>query len=176
MDRKKFITTTGLLGLSTAFGSSLFGQKKKQNPVKEKIILKDEGKQINCLGDHQVIKLTAKDTNGQFAKIYLDNPPYTQVPLHVHGNEDEVFNVIEGEVEFTVGGKTTLLKSGDAIFLPRNKPHTWKVVGTTNAKVHLDVFPAGLENMFEELSKLTKEPSDLPKVAAICERYKVRFV
>ena len=177
MDRKKFITATGLFGLGTAFSNSLFGKEKKErNPMKEKIVFIDEGKQLNCLGDHQLIKLTGKDTDGQFAAIYLDNPPNTQIPLHVHENEDEVYKVIEGEVEFTVGGKTTLLKSGDAIFLPRNIPHTWKVVGTSNAKVHLDIFPAGLENMFEELSQLPVATPDFQRVAAICGRYKVKFV
>ncbi|AYB35134.1 cupin domain-containing protein [Chryseolinea soli] len=144
--------------------------------MKEKVIRRDEGHPLNCLGDHQLIKLTGKDTNGQFTTIYLDNPPNTLVPFHVHENEDEVYKVIEGEVEFSVGDKTSLLKSGDVIFLPRNIPHTWKVVGTSNAKVHLDIFPAGLENMFEELGKLPVGPPNLLQVAAICGRYNVKFV
>ena len=177
MTRKKFITATGFLGLSTTFSNSLFGKGKKEKaPTKEKIVLEHEGKQLNCLGDRQLIKLTGKDTGGQFTAISLDNPPNTQIPLHVHENEDEVYKVIEGEVEFTVGGKTTLLKTGDAIFLPRNIPHTWKVVGINNARVHLDIFPAGLENMFEELSKLPAGPPDIMKVASICRRYKIKFV
>ena len=62
MDRKHFFATTGLLGLGTVFSNSLFGKERKErNPVKEKIVLKDEGKQLNCLGDHQLIKLTGKD-------------------------------------------------------------------------------------------------------------------
>ena len=71
--------------------------------MNEKAILREEGSRLNCLGDYQLIKLTGKDTNGQFAAIYLDNPPHTLVPLHVH--EDEVYKVIEGEVEFSVGGE-----------------------------------------------------------------------
>lgn len=174
MNRNRFIKTTGLLGLGTAFSNSLWG--KIKNPTKVKIVLENEGKAINCLGDNQLIKLTGKDTDGQFTAIYLDNPPNTKIPLHVHENEDEVYKVLEGEVEFTVGGKTTLLKSNDMIFLPRNIPHTWKVVGKINAKVDLAIFPAGLENMFEELSKLPTGKPDLQKVAAICGKYKVQFV
>lgn len=178
MDRKKFIKASGLLGLGAVFGNTLFGQENKaMNTIKEKIVLNNEGVKLNCLGDHQVIKLSSKDTNGQYAAVFLDNPPNTQIPLHIHENEDEVYDVIEGEVEFTVSGKTTLLKDGDTIFLPRNIPHTWKVVGTKNAKVHLNIFPAGLENMFEELSKYTATGAhDLSKVVEICGRYKVKFV
>lgn len=144
--------------------------------MKEKIILKNEGRKLNILGDNQLIKLTGKDTDGQFTAIYQDNPPNTQIPLHIHENEDEVYKVVEGEVEFTVGGKTTSLKGGDTIFLPRKIAHTWKVVGTSNAKVYLDIFPAGLENMFEELNKLKAGPPDFPKVAEICGRYGIKFV
>ncbi len=49
MDRKTFIATTGLFGLSSLLSvPKLFGQqtkpKKKSNLAKEKIVLKDEGK------------------------------------------------------------------------------------------------------------------------------------
>ncbi len=51
MNRKKFIASTGLLGLSTTFSNVLFGKEKKvKNPMKEKIVLKEEGKRLNCLG------------------------------------------------------------------------------------------------------------------------------
>ena len=144
--------------------------------MKEKVVLKEEGQKLNILGDHQQIKLTGKDTNGLFLAIYQDNPPNTQIPMHVHQNEDEVYKVLEGEVEFTVGNKKSILKSGDTIFLPRNIPHNWKVIGTSNAKVYLDIFPAGLENMFQELNKLPAGPPDFPKVAEICGRFGIRFV
>ena len=180
MDRKQFLTASGLIGLSSVLSGSSIAQhpksNKKQNLMENKIVLKDEGLKLNVLGDHQLIKLTGNDTDGQFTAIYQDNPPNTQIPLHIHDNEDEVYNVLEGEVEFTVGGKTTLLKSGDTIFLPRKIAHTWKVVGTTNAKVYLDIFPAGLEFMFEELNKLPAGPPDFPIVAEICGRYGIKFV
>ncbi len=62
------------------------------------------------------------------------------------------------------------------IFLPRNIPHTWKVVGTSNTKMYLDILPAELENMFEELNKLPVEPPDFLKVTEICGRFGIKFV
>lgn len=144
--------------------------------MKEKIVLKNEGKKLNILGDNHQVKLTGTDTNGQFISIYQDNPPETQIPMHVHHNEDEVYKVLEGEVEFTVGEKKSVLRAGDTIFLPRNIPHTWKVVGDCNAKVYLDIFPAGVELMFEELNKLPPGPPDFKKVAEICGRFGIEFV
>lgn len=144
--------------------------------MKEKIVRKEEGLRLNILGDHQTIKLTGKETDGRFTFLSQDNPPNTQIPLHVHKNEDEFYKVVEGEVEFTLDGKTALLKAGDSIFLPRNIPHTWKVVGNGNAIVDLSIFPAGLENMFEELNKLPAGPPDFHTVAKICGEYGIEFV
>ena len=144
--------------------------------MKEKIVLKGEGRKMNILGDHHLIKLTGKDTDGKFTVILQDNPPNTQIPMHVHKNEDELYKVIEGEVEFTVDGKTTILNGGDTIFLPRNIPHTWKVIGTNNATVDLIISPSGLETMFEELNNLPEGPPDFLKVGEICGLYGIEFV
>ena len=124
----------------------------------------------------QTVKLTGEDTNGQFTLIEEENVPGTGIPLHVHTNEDEVFRVLEGEMELTVGDKTTILKSGDLAFGPRGVPHSWKIVGDKKAKIILSVFPAGIEHMFEELGKLPPGPPDFPKVADICGRYGINFI
>ena len=79
-------------------------------------------------------------------------------------------------MELTVGDKTTILSAGDLAFGPRGIPHTWKIVGNQKAKVILSVFPAGIENMFEEIAQLPAGPPDLEKVAEICGRYNIRFL
>ena len=141
-----------------------------------KIIKKDAGYKLNVVGDNQVIKLSAKDTNGQFTLIEQNNAPGMGIPPHVHENEDEVFHVLTGKVEMIVGEESTTLSAGDMIFCPRGIPHSWRVVGETKARAMLSIFPAGLEGMFEELSKLPAGPPDLEKVGEICGKYKLRFV
>lgn len=140
-----------------------------------KIVKNDAGHKLNVLGDNQNIKLTGKDTNGQFTLIEQMNEPGVGIPPHVHENEDEVFQVIEGQVEMRIGEQTTILNSGDLIFCPKGVPHSWKVVGERNARAMLSIFPAGLEKMFEELSQLPEGPPDLEKVGKICGKYKLRF-
>jgi quercetin dioxygenase-like cupin family protein len=144
--------------------------------MKEKIVRQLEGKLLNVLGDNQIVKLTGQDTNGQFALIVQDNPPNAEIPTHIHINEDELFTILEGEVEFKLGEKTEILTGGDFIFLPRDIPHSFKVIGTKNAKTIVTLTPAGLENMFEELSQLPAGPPDFAKVAQICNNYGVSFI
>ena len=128
------------------------------------------------LGDNQKIKLTGKETSGQCTLIEQNNEPGVGIPPHVHENEDEVFQVLEGQVEMSIGDEKTTLTAGDIIFCPKGIPHSWKVVGDQKARAMLNIFPAGLEAMFEELSQLPSGPPDLEKVGQICGKYNLRFV
>ncbi|MEZ5022326.1 MAG: cupin domain-containing protein [Chitinophagales bacterium] len=141
-----------------------------------KIIRHNEGEKLNVLGDHQNIKLKGADTNGLYTLVEQNNEPGSGIPPHVHDYEDEVFQLLEGKVEMSIGDKTTLLNANDIIFCPRGIPHSWKVVGNQKARVMMSIFPAGIEDMFEELSQLPIRPPDLEKVAQICGKYGVRFV
>lgn len=190
MDRKKFIKSTALgIGALSLIPivKACKSETKNENVdesseteildlQKPKIVKNNEGKVLNVMGDNQNIKLTGEDTNGQFTLIEQNNEPGIGIPPHVHENEDEVFQVLEGQVEMSIGDKMTTLNAGDIIFCPKGVPHSWKVVGEEKARAMLSIFPAGLEAMFEELSKLPAGPPDLEKVSEILGKYKLRFV
>ena len=128
------------------------------------------------IGDIQTLKLSGADTNGQVVIIEEENAPGTFIPMHTHSKEDEIFKVLEGELEVTVGDQTTVLKAGDLAFAPKGVPHTWKVVGDQNCKTILTAFPAGIELMFAKLGELPAGPPDFAKVAAICGEHGIEFV
>ena len=141
-----------------------------------KIVKEAEGQRLNVIGDNQLVKLTGEDTSNQFTLIEQDNAPGVGIPPHVHENEDEIFKVNSGSAEVTIGSKTVILNSGDLVFCPRGIPHSWKIIGSENAKVSLSIFPSGLEKMFEELSNLPQGKPDMSMVAEICGKYKITFV
>lgn len=143
---------------------------------KTKIVYAHEGKSLHVLGDTPNIKLSGKDTDGKFTVIAQDNPPGVGIPLHVHENEDEVFQILEGEMEFETNGETSILKAGDIIFLPRKVPHAFRVVGEKNAKAIVTAYPSGIEDMFEQLAALPAGPPDFEKVFAICGNFGVTFI
>ena len=178
MKRIQFLQS---LGWSTLIGGSSMMKNLVTAPEtpdlnNPKIIRSEEGQNLNVIGDMQTIKLSGKDTGGQFTLIEEENIPGTMIPLHVHNNEDEVFKVLKGQMELTVGGTTTILNAGDIGYGPKGVPHSWKIVGSEKAKVILSVFPAGIEVMFEELSRLPEGPPDMQKVTGICGRYGIRFL
>tara|TARA_R110002012_G_scaffold78434_2_gene199825 strand:- start:8782 stop:9327 length:546 start_codon:yes stop_codon:yes gene_type:complete len=180
MNRNAFLKRSALsaaaLASLPAFAHFSSKNEKNDQPLNPKIVRQGEGQQVNVLGDQQTFKLTSEDTNGLFTLIEEVNPPGTMIPPHVHTNEDEIFKVLEGELEVTVGDETTILKAGDLAFAPKNVPHTWKVVGDQDCKTILSVFPAGLELMFEELGNLPAGPPDFAKISEICGRYGITFL
>jgi unsaturated pyranuronate lyase len=56
--------------------------------------------------------------------------------IHEHSHEnDEVWNVIEGELEVTFDGQTQVAGPGTAAFVPPNMPHSVKALGDGRAIV-----------------------------------------
>jgi len=144
--------------------------------MEPKILAAGSGRVINVIGDNQIVKLTGEDTGGAFALIEQSNPAGVGVPMHVHANEDELFHVVEGSMEFTTQGKTHVATAGTSVFLPRNIPHSFVTVGDVQVKTLLMVFPAGAEKMLYELNDLPAGPPDMEKVLEICGRYGVTFI
>ncbi|MEP4534000.1 MAG: cupin domain-containing protein [Cyclobacteriaceae bacterium] len=181
MDRKNFIKTTGVgIGVAlipgAAIGKVLLNQETSTANLESKIIRDDEGNVLNVLGDIQTHKLVGSDTDNQIVEWVDDVEPGVGIPPHIHTKEDEVFRVIKGQIEIMVDGKTTVLKSGDTAFAPKNIPHAWTVVGTEKAKMITSAFPAGIEIMFKELADLPPGPPDFEKVAKICGNHGISFL
>lgn len=43
-------------------------------------------------------------------------------PLHIHHTEDEIFQVLEGEFLFVIGGQEHQLRAGEMILAPKGVP------------------------------------------------------
>ena len=64
-------------------------------------------------------------------QVRVDFDPGYVAPMHTHPGE-EIIYVIEGTLEYEIGGKKTTVKAGDVLFVPAGTPHTAKNIGTTN--------------------------------------------
>jgi quercetin dioxygenase-like cupin family protein len=65
-------------------------------------------------------------------QVRVDFAPGYVAPMHTHPGE-EIIYVIEGTLEYEIGGKVTRVKAGDVLFVPAGTPHTAKNIGSTNA-------------------------------------------
>ena len=115
------------------------------------------GKPVNILGISMLIRVHGHDTNGTVAVVESHDVPGGGPPPHIHHREDETFQILEGEYEWTVGGKTFVAKKGATVFAPRGIPHTYRYVGQPPGKLMCVITPAGFEGFFDEIGALTPQ-------------------
>jgi mannose-6-phosphate isomerase-like protein (cupin superfamily) len=93
-------------------------------------------------------------------------------PPHVHQREDETFQILEGEYEWTVGDKTFIASKGATIFAPRGVPHSYRYLGKTPGRLMCVITPSGFEGFFEEIGALSPQlQQNVPRVLEIAKRY-----
>lgn len=68
-----------------------------------------------------------------------------QLPEHQHIHE-QWSHLLQGEMEFTVGGETRIIKAGETAYIPSNVPHSAKTI--TDCKL-IDVFSPVREDWIE---------------------------
>lgn len=142
------------------------------NPV---LVLPGDGQQLNVIGDRQILKLDGSQTGGAFSLIEQCYRPGGGVPLHFHTQEDAVFYIIEGHMDFRVGDSRISADAGATVLLPRGVPHASRA-SERGARALVTLFPAGGEKMFRELHATAPGDFDRHKAEAICKKFGVHFL
>ena len=99
-------------------------------------------------GDVYTIKAARGDTNGSLAFIHAVVPPGSGPIAHSHGNEDEAFYLLSGQLEFLDGDKTFVAEAGSFVFIPRQRRHRFKNIGSKAAETLFLFTPGGPERVF----------------------------
>jgi len=147
------------------------------SPANAILISECDGEAYNLLGMETVAKVTGEQTGGAWCLAEQTVPPGMGVPPHVHTREDEVFFVLEGEVEFLAGGETVVAKAGDIVSAPRGIPHAYQATGDSPARIRYMAMPSDIEGMFSEMAQWPADtPPDPEKLGELCGRFGIRFV
>jgi quercetin dioxygenase-like cupin family protein len=117
-------------------------------------VRKDDGEARWWFGALAVIKATAADTGGKMSIVEVTEHPGAEAPLHVHHRDDEGFWILEGDVDFEVGGETIKASAGDYVFGPRDIPHRF-TVGDQGCRMLFILVPGGIEHVI----RATSEPA-----------------
>jgi quercetin dioxygenase-like cupin family protein len=99
--------------------------------------------------------LSGPDTGGAYCLLEVSLAPGMAVPRHTHTREDEVYFVLAGELEVSVGGRTFVLRPGDTLLAPRDIPHELRNSGDATNHYLLVFSPSG----FEEFIMATAVPA-----------------
>jgi len=135
------------------------------------------GKSVNILGIPIFIRVQGRDTNGIVSVVESHDVPGGGPPLHIHRREDETFQILEGDYEFTIGCETILAKPGTTLFAPRGIPHNYRYAGKTPGRLMCVITPSGFEGFFEEIGALTpQQQMDIPRVMEIAKKFELEFL
>ncbi len=144
---------------------------------------RDSARCVSVVGFPHTILATGEETAGRYAAVEV-TVPQNGPPPHTHTREDECFYVLDGELEFLLGGRTQRAGPGTLVHAPRNIEHTFWNAGRTPARALVWITPAGLERFFLEYGEplppgaregVPPTPEHIARVIAAAPAYGVQF-
>jgi Cupin domain len=102
---------------------------------------------VAVVGDTYTILLGGEQTAGRYCLIDMNVPHCGGPGPHRHDFE-EMFTLLEGEIEFTFRGEKTLVKAGMTVNIPANAPHFFTNISGQRSRMLCMCSPAGQEEFF----------------------------
>jgi mannose-6-phosphate isomerase-like protein (cupin superfamily) len=142
------------------------------------IVQPTEGRLLNLGNFEAVVLATAAQTSGEFTLLQTQRePPDFGPPLHIHRDAAEAFYVLEGEYLMHIEDRQQLCPPGTFVYVPRDTPHTFRVVSARPGK-KLNLFsPAAMIGFFEELAAAEAAGAATPELLdAIAAKYNMQVL
>lgn len=110
-------------------------------------------------GETLVFRTTSADSKAERVVVETTVEPNGAVAAaHVHPAQDELFEVLGGEVEFKLGKQTVVAKPGDRVLVPAGMPHRFRNVGEETAHFVCEITPAlEFEQLIETMFSLAAD-------------------
>jgi quercetin dioxygenase-like cupin family protein len=128
---------------------------------------------VAVVGDTYTIVVTGKDTAGHYTLIDMHVPPGGGPPPHRHDFE-EMFTMLDGEVEFTFRGETMVARIGETVNIPANAPHSFRNASDRPARLLCMCSPSGQEEFFLEIGNRVPDRTAPPPKLGEAEQKKWR--
>ncbi len=127
-------------------------------PTKEIILAPREGNSLAIGINTLTFKAIGDDTHGHLGLFEMTQEPGGMgASPHLHREMEELFYVLEGEVDILVGDRTIKAQAGAFVLVPRSTTHAFTNRGTERARLLVMFCPGGeREKYFEGLAELTQ--------------------
>lgn len=105
---------------------------------------------IGLVRDTYTILLTGEDTAGRYCLIDMYIPQGGGPASHRHDFE-EMFTILEGEIEAICRGEKSTVRAGETVNIPANAPHSFTNASEQPVRLLCMCSPAGQEELFMEV-------------------------
>ena len=126
----------------------------RTSPRRAIIVKPEQAQPLKPFGLEMKVLLGTEATGGAISVIMAWHKPGEGPPDHVHFSQEEMFFIVEGTYELTVGGQTSKVGPGTLVFIPRNVVHRFKTVGDATACMLDWSLPGGQDHYFKAISDL----------------------
>jgi quercetin dioxygenase-like cupin family protein len=109
-----------------------------------------DARHVSVAGGTYTILMSGKDTAGRYSLIDMLVPPGGGPPPHRHDFE-EMFTILDGEIELTFRGQVHRASAGSTVNIPANAPHSFKNKSEKPVRMLCMCTPAGQEELFMEV-------------------------
>ena len=148
----------------------------RTSPLQATIVKPEQALALKAFGLDMKVLLSTEATGGAISVLMAWHKPGEGPPDHGHFSQEEMFFILEGTYELTVGGHTTTAGPGTIVFIPRNTVHRFKNVGDTTARMLDWSLPGGQDHYFKAISELAASDGFTgEKVMEISKKFDTNF-
>jgi quercetin dioxygenase-like cupin family protein len=110
-------------------------------------------------GEVLIFRRTAAQSNGESVLVEtIVRPDGFVAAAHVHPNQTERFEILEGTVALRIGREELIARPGDVAIVPPGTPHRFRNAGDTDARFLCEIRPAlQFESLIETTFTLAAE-------------------
>jgi quercetin dioxygenase-like cupin family protein len=116
---------------------------------------------FGLVGDTYTILVSGEETADKYTLIDMHVPSGGGPPPHRHDFE-EMFSVLEGEVEVTFRDQHLVARAGDTVNVPANAPHAFHNAAHVPARLLCMCTPPGQEVFFSEVGVPVASRTEAP--------------
>ena len=141
------------------------------------IVPAGRGEVLRAFGEEVTVKLGGAATAGLLSLWVETTPPGGGPPPHFHLNEDELFLVHRGRVQFLVEGQWVEPGEGAVVYVPRGNVHAFRNAGQSPSTMWILTTPSGFETFFARCAAEFARPQgpDMDRVIGIGAEHGIHF-
>jgi len=115
--------------------------------------------EMEPLGVRMQVLRSGEETDGELFEIEVTGRPRGFLDQrHIHPEQTERIEVIEGRMRVAMNGREHILSEGQSIEIPPGTPHTQVPIGTGEGRIRITARPAGRTGAFlKRLDELCRE-------------------
>jgi quercetin dioxygenase-like cupin family protein len=134
------------------------------------IVAPGEGRRLTTGSSRPTIKIGKHLGSRLLGLLESELPPGAGFPPHVHEEYEEVFYVLEGEIEYLIGEDWVAAHEGSTVFVPAGLAHGFRNPGENTCRHLAIASPAEAMTMIEELAG-----AETDQLASVMARYHTRL-